>query len=285
MRSSRMTRMVTAREHWVPTARGRLFARTWTPSGRPPGADATILLFHDSLGCVDVWREFPGQLAAATGRPVAAYDRLGFGRSDAHPGPLPPTFVRDEAAVVPRVCEALGLDTLVPFGHSVGGAMAVATAARFPARCVAVVTEAAQAFVEERTRAGVRAARAAFRRPDQLERVERYHGAKARWALDAWTETWLDPAFAGWSLDDDLRAVRAPLLALHGDQDEYGSVAHPARIARLAGGPSCAVILDGCGHVPHRERPEPVLDAVARFLVSHATDTATDTSTDACTDT
>jgi pimeloyl-ACP methyl ester carboxylesterase len=60
--------------------------------------------------------------------------------------------------------------------------------------------------------------------------------------------------------------VGCPTLALHGDDDEYGSVLHPERIASLARGPSRAVVLDGCGHVPHREQPRRVLDEVSRFL-------------------
>jgi len=264
---------VARRDHRIATDRGALFARSWRPPHARPDADAAILLFHDSLGSVELWRDFPDRLAAATGRVVVAYDRLGFGRSDPHPGPLPPTFVRDEAATtVPLLRDALGaelgLGRLIPFGHSVGGGMAVATAARLGDDCAALVTESAQSFVEERTLAGVRAARAAFAAPEQFERVERYHGAKARWVLDAWTETWLDPAFGGWSLDEDLRRVRCPTLALHGDDDEYGSVAHPERIGRLAGGPARVVVLEGCGHVPHREQPERVLDEVARFLAA-----------------
>ncbi len=260
--------LVTATDHWIGTDRGTLFARRWLPSEPRGDTDATILLLHDSLGCVDGWRDFPEMLAATTGQRVVAYDRLGFGRSDAHAGPLPPGFIRDEADVtVPRVCEALGIGALVPFGHSVGGAMAVATAARWPERCVAVVTEAAQSFVEARTLDGIRVARDALAQPDQYERVVRRHGAKARWALDAWIDTWLDPAFAGWTLDDALRGVRCPLLALHGDRDEYGSVAHAERIARLVQGPSRVVILEGVGHVPHREQPTRVLNEVARHLV------------------
>lgn len=258
-------------DHWIRTEQGTLFARTWTPADPARDADAAILLFHDSLGCVDLWRDFPEQLAVATRRSVVAYDRLGFGRSDAHPGPLPLTFIRDEAAtVVPRVCEALGLDMIVPFGHSVGGGMAIATAARWPERCAAVVTESAQAFVEDRTVAGLRAAKADFQRPGQLERLARYHGEKARWVLDAWIETWLSPAFADWSLDEDLSRVHCPVLALHADEDEYGSVQHPERIAGLTNGPSRAVILDGAGHVPHREQPTRVLTEVARFLTAPA---------------
>jgi pimeloyl-ACP methyl ester carboxylesterase len=258
---------VTVSDYRVTTEQGTLFARAWTPLGLRPEGDATILLFHDSLGCVDLWRDFPRQLAVATRRPVVAYDRLGFGRSDAHPGTLPVTFIRDEAmTVVPWLRDELGLDAMVLFGHSVGGAMAVAAAARLPERCVAVVTESAQSFVEDHTLSGVRAARADFERPGQLERLARYHGVKARWVLDAWVETWLSPAFAGWCLDDDLRDVRCPTLAFHGDHDGYGSLQHAERIARLTRGPSRAVILDGCGHVPHREQPTRVLDEVTRFL-------------------
>ena len=266
---------VAATDHRIGTEEGTLFARAWAPTDvrRDPGA--TILLFHDSLGCVDLWRDFPQQLAVATRRSVVAYDRLGFGQSDAHPGALPLTFIRDEAAtVVPRLCDALGLDMIIPFGHSVGGGMAIATAARWPERCAAVVTESAQSFVEDRTRAGLQAARVEFARPGQVERLARYHGEKARWVLDAWIETWLSPAFADWSLDEDLRNVRCPALALHGDQDEYGSPEHPGRIARLTQGPSEGVILEGLGHVPHREQPARVLAEVAKFLASRSSGVA-----------
>ena len=265
-----MRTTTTASDRWITTDRGTLFARMWVPSGPRPDTDATILLFHDSLGCVELWRDFPEQLARATGRAVVAYDRLGFGRSDAHPGPLPASFIRDEAEqVVPRLRKALRIDRLIPFGHSVGGGMAVSTAARLGDACVALVTESAQSFVEDHTLAGIRRARDAFEQPGQVERLARYHGAKARWVLDAWTETWLAPAFADWSLDDDLRGVRCPTLALHGDGDEYGSARHPERIAALTRGPSRAVILEGGGHVPHREQPARVLDEVTRFLAPH----------------
>jgi pimeloyl-ACP methyl ester carboxylesterase len=255
-----------ARDHWIDAGRGRLFARTWTPAAGDAAA-APILLFHDSLGSVELWRDFPAALADATGRRVAAYDRLGFGRSDPHPGTLAPTFVRDEATEgVAPVRAALGLDRVVAFGHSVGGGMAVAAAAAMGDACEALVTVSAQSFVEDRTAEGIRAARAAFRDPARVERLARYHGDKARWVLDAWVDTWLAPGFATWTLDAELRAVRCPALVLHGDGDEYGSVRHPERIAAGVRGPARVVILDGVGHAPHRERPARVLDEVARFL-------------------
>jgi pimeloyl-ACP methyl ester carboxylesterase len=254
-------------DHWVKTDGAKLFARRWSPSWEHRDQQAGILLFHDSLGCVDLWRDFPQHLAVATGRCVVAYDRLGFGRSDAHPGHLAQAFIRDEAAkVVPLLCATLRLDSLIPFGHSVGGAMAIATAAQWPRRCAAVITESAQSFVEDVTLSGIRAAQSNFARPEQVERLARYHGSKARWVLDNWIETWLSPAFANWSLDEVLKGVRCPALALHGDRDEYGSLKHLERIKGLTQGACDAVILTGCGHVPHRERPSRVLDEVSRFL-------------------
>jgi pimeloyl-ACP methyl ester carboxylesterase len=255
-----------AQDHWIKLPQGRLFARSWTPVAT---ASATILLFHDSLGCVALWRDFPARLAEITGRRVVAYDRLGFGRSDPHPGRLAPDFIIAEATgSIPVLCAELGLDALIPFGHSVGGAMAVGLAARSPDRCAAVVTMSAQAFVEDRTTAGVREARDAFQAPGQLERLARHHGDKARWVLDSWTETWLSPGFAGWTLDADLARIRCPLLALHGDRDEYGSRRHPQRIVAQAGGPVEMELLADCGHLPHREQPEAAIRAVARFLAA-----------------
>lgn len=263
---------VATQDHWIETGNGRLYSRVWTPSVRDE-SDATILLFHDSLGSVELWRQFPEALARATQRRVAAYDRLGFGKSDANPDLLTPSFVHDEGAnVVPLVLDSLrkqfGIGAIIPFGHSVGGGMAIATAASLPNDCAALITESAQSFAEDRTLEGIRVARAGFAQPGQVERLARYHGEKARWVLDAWIETWLSDAFANWSLDDDLQKIQCKALIMHGDNDEYGSVAHPARIARGISTDARVVILENFGHVPHKENQERVLAEVTRFLAS-----------------
>lgn len=257
---------MTEQEHWIDGPGGRLFARSWAPRRASAETATSILLLHDSLGCVDLWRDFPGRLADATGLQVAAYDRLGFGRSDPRSGTLGRDFVSEEVKAIQVVIDQLGMGTVVPFGHSVGGGMAICAAARLPERCSAVVTVAAQAFVEDLTLAGIREAQRAFQEPGQTERLARYHGQKAPWVLSAWIDTWLSPEFADYDLGGDLARVRSPVLALHGDRDEYGSGLHPERIARGCRGPSQAVILKDCGHVAHRECAAAVLDAVTEFL-------------------
>lgn len=255
---------VTTTDHFVDSPGGGLFARRWQPAAKP---GPTILLFHDSLGSVELWRGFPETLAAATGLAVVAYDRLGFGRSSAHSGRLALDFMADEAraGTVP-VVDGLGLERFIAFGHSVGGAMAVESAVALGARCAAVVTMAAQTFVEDRTAAGIREAQRLFADPEQIARLARYHGDKASWVLEAWTGTWLDPGFADWDLRPTLERLRCPILAIHGDRDEYGSPVHPRRIEELAGGPAALALLDDCGHVPHREHQDRVLAAVTAFL-------------------
>jgi len=254
-------------EHWITTADGRLFAKSWHPAAA--AETAPIVLLHDSLGSVELWRDFPERLAQVTGRTVVAYDRLGFGRSDPYPGTLPLDFIEREAhGAFAAVREQLDLACFVAFGHSVGGGMAAHCAAAYPDQCRALITESAQAFVEDRTLAGIRAARQAFAEPDQFERLRKYHGDKAAWVLNAWIDTWLSDAFRAWSLDDVLPQVRCPLLAIHGDRDEYGSTHHPERLVRGASGPSRLALLPGCGHVPHREAQPQVLDAVAAFLAT-----------------
>lgn len=252
-------------DHWFESGSGRLYVRAWSPESAV--SDTPIILLHDSLGSVELWRDFPAALCVETGRQVLAYDRLGFGRSDAHPGKLPLDFVAREAeAGFDAVRRQLGLGRFVAFGHSVGGGMAVHCAARFATDCAALITESAQAFVEDRTLAGIETARELFTDPAQVERLARYHGDKAAWVLDAWIDSWLSPEFATWSLDAVLPQVHCPVLALHGADDEYGSPAHPERIGRLVSGPARVEVMAATRHVPHRERPADVLQRVAAFL-------------------
>ncbi|PWW46351.1 alpha/beta fold hydrolase [Melaminivora alkalimesophila] len=248
-------------------AGARLHARRWRPGQAKVGKHAPIVLLHDSLGCIALWRDFPERLARATGREVLAYDRHGFGASQARQE-LPGTdFVCEEGTqVLPGLLAQWGLERCVLLGHSVGGGMAAHAAAHLGAACEALVTIAAQCFVEERTLQGIRNAQAAFADPVEFSRLEKYHGDKTQWVFDAWTKTWLSPAFADYRLDEVLGQVRCPALVLHGEHDEYGSPAHPQRIAAAVRGPVELALLPDCHHVPHREQPEEVVRRVVRFL-------------------
>jgi len=245
--------------------KGRLFVRTWSPEASV--RKAPIILLHDSLGCVQLWRGLPETLARATGRQVVAYDRLGFGESAAHPGKLGLDFINAEAeGDFDALRSQLGLERFILLGHSVGGCMAINCAARFGTYCVALLTLAAQVFVEDVTLQGIRAAKTLFEDPKQLERLRKYHGDKAQWVLDAWTGSWLHPAFSAWSHEAVLPQVKCPTLVIHGMEDEYGSAAHARLIAERVTGPVQLEIQPGTGHFPHRENEAAVVETLARFI-------------------
>ena len=243
---------------------GQVFVKKWTPEA--DSQKSPVILLHDSLGSVDLWRAFPQVLAASLSRPVVAYDRLGFGRSDRRDALPAIEFIEEEGAIYfPALKAQLSLGRYVLFGHSVGGGMAVNIAARDP-DCQAVITVSAQAFVEDRTIQGIKDARQMFAQPGQVERLEKWHGDKAAWVLAAWTELWLSAAFSGWNLHRALQQMHCPVLAIHGDQDEYGTSAFPAYIVRNAGGPARMLIIENCGHMPQKEKPEEVIGAAVDFL-------------------
>ena len=258
-------------ERYVSTAAGNLYVKSWTPAvdSASPNA-APLVLFHDSLGSVELWRDFPEQLALSLGRQVIAYDRPGFGRSYSRTDALEADFITNEAnGSFTAIRNEFGIGDFIAFGHSVGGAMAAVCATAFPDDCVALITEAAQAFVEDRTIKGIRDAEQVFAQEGQLDRLKKYHGEKAAWVLRAWTDTWLSDSFQDWTLNETLSRVSCPVLAIHGEDDEFGSAAHPELYTSLPDGPCVMELLPDCGHVPHREKPDVVTAVVSEFIAQH----------------
>lgn len=242
--------------------------QAWEPTGGSAAAEAApLVLLHESLGCVALWRDFPARLCAATGRRVIAYDRPGYGQSSPRTAPPPLGFIdRHAADVLAPLLDALGVARFVAVGHSTGASMALAAGAQLAPRCEAVVSLAGHAFVEDLTLQGVRQAKARFADPDAFARLQRHHGPRTRWVLDSWIDTWLDPRFARWTLDPLLPALTRPTLLLHGADDPYGSFAHARRVAAAAPGPVQPRLLAQCRHTPHFDQPEATLAHIARFL-------------------
>jgi pimeloyl-ACP methyl ester carboxylesterase len=237
--------------------------------GAGTGTTPTLVFLHEALGSIRQWRDFPHRLAAATGCRALVYDRCGAGGSDPLAGPRPLDYLEVEARkVLPEVLAACGIDRPVLVGHSDGGTIALLYAAAFPDGPVGIVTEAAHVFVEEITLFGIRAAGESFANTDFRDRLKRYHGERTDSLFAAWRDTWLDPAFRDWNVEAALASVRCPVLALQGAEDEYGSPRQLAAIADGVAGPVRQCLLPDCGHTPHRQAPEAVLEETARFIAS-----------------
>ncbi len=239
----------------------------WIPAARSAGP--ALVLLHEGLGCVDIWRDFPDRLAAATGRAAFAYSRAGYGRSSPAALPRPLRYMQDEALLVlPRLLDEAGLEDVVLVGHSDGGSIALVHAggADPRGRVRGVATLAPHVFCEELSVASIRRAREAYRTGDLRARLARLHGENVDCAFWGWNDAWLDPGFMAWSIEEWLPRIEVPVLVVQGREDQYGTEEQYRRIREACRGPVEVVVLEGCGHSPHRERPGETLAAVAAFV-------------------
>ncbi|MBL8660439.1 MAG: alpha/beta fold hydrolase [Rhodospirillales bacterium] len=241
----------------------------------PPDAAATpdrptLVLLHEGLGCVRLWRGFPEALARRTGLGVFLYSRAGYGRSSPALGPLPVDYHRIEALeVLPAVLAAAGVDRPVLVGHSDGGTIALINAGEAEPPALAVVTMAAHVFNEDVTLEGIVAAREAFTGTDLRARLSVYHGNNVDGAFWGWCDAWLSPAFRDWNVELHLPSVTCPVLVIQGEDDHYGTDAQVKAIAGQVSGPAEMLMIADCGHAPHLEQPERACAAIAAFLRTH----------------
>ncbi|GLU33221.1 alpha/beta hydrolase [Trinickia caryophylli] len=227
-----------------------------------------LVFLHEGLGCITMWGDFPERLCAATGCPGLVFDRLGYGGASAVPLPwggdyLHRAALRDLPEILARLVPAGARFVFV--GHSDGGSIALIAGAQRPEGLCGIVSIAAHVFVEDVTLAGIREARAAYE-AGKLAGLRRHHGAKTDDVFRGWSQTWLDPGFAAWNIEALLASIDAPLLAVQGEDDRYGTPRQVETIVSRVQGPARAVILPACGHVPHRECPERLIPIVSAFV-------------------
>ena len=248
----------------------------------PAAANAPTLVFlHEGLGSVHMWRDWPSRLCTQLGCAGLVYSRQGYGQSDPVPdvrGPsgqtdgrrhgrlLPDYMHREALEVLPALLQALGIAQPVLLGHSDGGTIALLHASRFEVRGCIVM--APHVKVEPVSLQAIAQARQAFEQGPLRERLAAYH-ADVDCAFWQWNDVWLNPAFASFDIRAELPGIRAPLLAIQGVDDPYGTLAQIEDIAQAV--PHTRLLtLPACGHSPHRDQPEAVAQAVSDFMANLA---------------
>jgi pimeloyl-ACP methyl ester carboxylesterase len=239
--------------------------RIAAPAG---GQRAPLVFLHEGLGSVSMWRDWPAQVCAASGRAGIVYSRRGYGGSDPVPdvrasGRLAPDYMHREAfEMLPPLLQALGVQRPVLIGHSDGGSIALLHASRHPlAGCVVL---APHVIVEDVSVASIEQARVAYEGGELRPRLARYH-ADVDVAFWQWNDVWLSQAFRTFDIRPDCRKIACPVLALQGLQDPYGTLRQIEEIAPTAGRFELETIAD-CGHSPHRDQAQAVTERIARFL-------------------
>jgi len=233
-----------------------------------PRSERALVLLHEGLGCVAMWRDFPQKLAERTGYGVLAYSRFGYGKSDPVPLPRPLSYMHDEAFdALPLVLDQAGIKKTILVGHSDGASIAAIYAGgRQDFRVRGLALMAPHFFVEDISIRSIAAAKEAYEKGDLRARLARYHGDNVDVAFRGWNDAWLDPGFRDWRIDDHVAHIRVPILIVQGGDDQYGTLAQVRLAEEEAYCPVETVILDRCGHSPHIDQPAAALDAIREFV-------------------
>ena len=231
------------------------------------GAAPPLVFLHEGLGSVELWRGFPAAVGEATGRATLTYSRRGHGRSSVLTGPRPPRYMHAEAIdALPVVLDRFGIERPVLVGHSDGASIAIIYAGAGVGPVAGLVLIAPHVFVEDRSIDGIEAARVAYTDTDLPRRMARYH-VDADATFWGWNRVWLSPEFRDWNIEEYLPALTGPVLVIQGEDDEYGTLAQVDAIERGATAAKVErLILPGCGHSPHLDRPDEVTAAVTAFI-------------------
>jgi pimeloyl-ACP methyl ester carboxylesterase len=240
----------------------RLESAWWGPA---PDAAPTLVLLHEGLGCVALWRDFPERLAAATGYGVFAWSRPGYGKSDPAPLPWPVSYMHDEALHrVGRVLDAAGVRRSILVGHSDGASIAAIYAGGVSdARVRGLVLMAPHYFVEPMCITEIERARDAYEEGGLRTRLARYHD-NVDVAFRGWNGAWLNSAFRDWDISEFLPYIRVPVVQIQGTADPYGTTAQTDAMEAASMSPVETVLVPG-GHSPYLQAAEPTLAAITRF--------------------
>jgi pimeloyl-ACP methyl ester carboxylesterase len=239
--------------------------------GPPPHQAPTIVMLHEGLGCLALWRDFPARLAAATEYGVFAYSRAGYGASDSVDLPRPLDYMSREARFsLPAVLEAIRFERGILLGHSDGASItAIYAGEHSDERIKGLILMAPHVFTEEPGLASIAGARRDYETGDLRAKLAKYH-AHVDNAFWGWNRAWLDPGFKAWNIEEAVGRWRVPALIIQGVDDQYGTLKQIRAIETRSPAPVKSLILEACRHSPQIDQPQATLDAIVAFCAKLA---------------
>ena len=248
--------------------RGRPLRLEYEWVGDPASTQPAVVFLHEGLGSVAMWKDFPARFCTDNGFKGLVFSRHGYGQSTPKPPgeQWAPDFMHLQAHdVLPVLFERLQITKPWLFGHSDGASIALLHAARF--EVAGIIGVAPHIFVEDVSIASIERARDAYAGGELRAGLARYH-ADPDSAFRGWNDAWLSPAFRDWNIQAELATIRCPVLAVQGEDDEYGTLAQVRGIAETVPKTELLVIPSG-GHSPHRDQPALLARIAARFIFEH----------------
>src|SRR5574343_68363 len=202
--------------------------------------DQVILVFlHEALGSIGQWKAFPELLCKKLQLDGFVYERQGHGNSSPFSNERTATYLHDYAwnELSELIQTAFPSDKkIILVGHSDG-----------------------------ETIAGIQPAIDAYE-AGKLVGLTKFHGNKTEALFYAWSNTWKSPDFKNWNICKDIQTIACPVLALQGATDQYGTEKQLELIKQNVAGRVKTVMLPNCGHHPHLEFQDAVMNEIQQFF-------------------
>lgn len=228
-----------------------------------------IIFLHEALGSVAQWRSFPEELCNKLGYKGIVYERLGYGKSDPNPDIRTERYLENAALEeLPEIINSLISedDNIHLVGHSDGGSIALVYGNN-DERIKSITTMAAHIFVEDVTLEGIHPAIEAYNQ-GKLIGLTKYHGDKTEKLFFDWAHTWLADFYLDWNIEKYLKDIVCPVFAIQGEEDQYGTVKQVDGIVNQLAGASSKLIIPDCGHAPHLDKKDTVVNEITTFIKS-----------------
>lgn len=232
-----------------------------------PQSDVILVFLHDALGSISTWGSFPEELCKSTGLNGLVYDRIGHGKSGPLQQPHKKGYLEWQAMFsLSAVLQEFNISKPFFIGHSDGGTVALIHASHYQA--VGIVAESAHIYVEPLTQEGVHLVYNSADETGLIDKLERHHGEKTKELLENWGGVWTSEGFENWNIQDLLPQISTPTLVIQGADDPFASAQHHRDIVESIQGPVQELWIENCGHIPHKEHKDLVLNAMSEFIVS-----------------
>jgi pimeloyl-ACP methyl ester carboxylesterase len=251
--------------------RGQTYAIEYEWVGTSSTSAPLMLFLHEGLGSVAMWRDFPQQLCQQGGFTGLVFSRSGYGRSS--PRLAGEQWPMDQLRIqahehLPALFAALGIDTTVRepwlLGHSDGGSIALLYAAKHPEAIAGLIVLAPHIVIEQLSLDSIQSAKVSYETTVLRDRLSKFH-SDVDSAFYGWNRMWLNPAFTVCDIHQHLSSITCPVLAIQGLDDIYGTMAQIDGIKAAV--PHTQLLkLAECGHSPHREQTQSVIQASTAFI-------------------
>lgn len=228
-------------------------------------SETMIVFLHEGLGSIAQWKNFPEILCNQIGLVGLLYSRHGYGKSTPLNTVKNPDFLHEEALqVLPELLNKLNIKNPILLGHSDGASIALIASSLKKISPKALIVIAPHLFLEPITINGVLSAISMFENGALKSILSKYH-TNPTGTFHTWSKTWLQPECKNWNIEEYVKDIACPILAIQGVNDNYGTLEQIRRIGQLNPKTILHEIPNG-GHSPHLEDPISLTTAIKEFI-------------------